>query len=219
MSPRRIVKEAVRKGIELIAIADHNTASMVDAVAEAAAEVDLGFLYGMELQTREEVHLLVYFDEPGSCHDLAAVVYEHLPDRRNEPEYFGDQVIVDIDETILGVEAKLLVNSLDLGFDEAVALARRHGGLPVPAHVDRDAFGLIGQLGLVPEGLEFDLVETIAGELPDGFGDASAICSSDAHDLIQIGQRSTLFTIQRVSLTEICRAAAGEGGRSVLCKR
>lgn len=219
MSPRRIVEEAVRKGIELIAVADHNTAKMVDVVAEAAAEAGLAFLYGMELQSREEVHLLAYFDEPGPCHALASVVYEHLPDRCNEPTYFGDQVVVDIDETILGVEPKLLLNSLDLGFEEAVSLVRMHGGLPVPAHVDRDAFGLIGQLGFVPEGLRFDLVETITGELPDGFGEATAICSSDAHDLEQIGQRTTVFTVREASLSEMRDAAANRGGRSVVCRR
>jgi PHP family Zn ribbon phosphoesterase len=217
MSPQRIVESAIQKGIDLIAVADHNTASMVDVVAQAAAALGISFLYGIELQTREEVHLLAYFDESSACHRLATRIYGCLPDRRNEPTYFGDQVIVDIGETILGSEPKLLLNSLDLGFDEAVALVRACGGLPVPAHVDRDAFGLIAQLGFVPEGLSFDLVETMTGRLPNGFGDAAAICSSDAHQPDQIGRRTTTFRMNEPTIAEMILAARRIEGRSAAC--
>jgi hypothetical protein len=217
MSPRRIVEAATAKGIDLIAITDHNSAAMVDAVAEAAAEVGIGSIYGMELQTREEVHLLAYFDDSASCHRLAEAIYPLLPDRPNEAAYFGDQVIVDMDETILGVEPKLLLNSIDLGFNEAVALVRAYGGLPIPAHVDRDTFGLIAQLGFVPEGVTFDLAETLTGELPDGFGNAVAICSSDAHQPDQIGRRTTIFEMNDATIEEIVLAAQRIDGRSVTC--
>ena len=217
MSPRRIVEAAIDKGIDLIAIADHNSVSMVDTLAQLAVDLGLRFLYGMELQTREEVHLLAYFDDSASCHRLAEAIYKLLPDRPNEPTYFGDQVIVDMDETILGTEPKLLLNSLDLGFNEAVALVREYGGLPVPAHVDRDAFGLISQLGFVPEGMVFDLVESLTSELPDGFGDAVAICSSDAHQPDQIGRRTTRFEMKDATISEMIRAARRIDGRSVTC--
>jgi len=217
MSPRRIVEAAIDKGIDLIAIADHNSVSMVDTLAQLAVDLGLRFLYGMELQTREEVHLLAYFDDSASCHRLAEAIYKLLPDRPNEPTYFGDQVIVDMDETILGTEPKLLLNSLDLGFNEAVALVREYGGLPVPAHVDRDAFGLISQLGFVPEGMVFDMVESLTSELPDGFGDAVAICSSDAHQPDQIGRRTTRFEMKDATISEMIRAARRIDGRSVTC--
>ena len=217
MSPQRIVESAAQKGINLIAIADHNSASMVDTVALVAADKGLHFLYGMEIQTREEVHLLAYFNESSACHHLAEAIYPLLPDQPNEPAYFGDQVVVDTDETILSCEPKLLLNSIDLGFNETVALVRAHGGLPVPAHVDRETFGLIAQLGFVPEGMTFDLVETLTGELPDGFGDAVAVCSSDAHQPNQIGQRTTVFEMNDTTIEEMILAAQRIDGRSVTC--
>jgi hypothetical protein len=128
-------------------------------------------------------------------------------------------VIVDVEETILGCEPKLLLNSLDLGFNEAVALVRACGGLPVPAHVDRETFGLIAQLGFVPEGLSFDLVETMTGVLPDGFGGAAAICSSDAHQPDQIGRRTTTFRMHEPTIAEIILAARRIEGRSATCCR
>jgi hypothetical protein len=217
MSPRQIAETAAARGIDLIAITDHNSVAMVDAVAEAAAERGLEFLYGVEMQTREEVHLLAYFDEAAACHTLGDRIHALLPDRRNEPAYFGDQVVVDVEETILGHEPRLLINSLRLGFEEAVALVRAHGGLPVPAHVDRETFSLIGQLGFVPEGLWFEFVETSSGVLPPGFGDATPLCSSDAHDPSQIGRRTTTFRMECGTVEEMRRAARGIGGRSVVC--
>jgi len=218
MSPRRIVQEARRQGIGLLAVTDHNSARMVDAVATACAEAGLEFLYGIELQTREEVHLLAYFNDSSSCRQLAEALDPHLPDQPNRPEYFGDQVVVDVEETILGCEPRLLINSLDVGFDDAVARIRRLGGLPVPAHVDRETYGLIAQLGFVPEGLTFDLVETMTGTLPEGFGRAAAICSSDAHSPEQIGRRTTCFTMNACTIEEMVLAAQGIDGRSVVCQ-
>jgi len=217
MSPRRIVEEALRRSITWIAVADHNTASMTDAVAQAAAESGIEFLYGIELQTREEVHLLAYFDTSQACHRFADAIYPLLPDRRNEPAYFGDQVCVDVDETILGVERKLLINSLDLGFEQAVDRVREYGGLPVPAHADREAFGLIAQLGFVPEDVRFDVVETVSGRLPEGFGDAAAMCSSDAHTPEDIGRRTTRFHVEACTIEEVILAARGLHGRSMTC--
>jgi len=218
MSPKAIVDAARRKGIQWIAITDHNSAKMVDAVAAAASAAGLCFTYGMELQTREEVHLLAYFDTPSACHDFADAVYALLPDRCNQPDYFGDQVIVDVEETILGFEKRLLLNSLDLSIDEAVNKVRASGGLPVPAHVDRDVFSLISQLGVVPEGLAFDLVETTNGSLPPGFENAGPVCSSDAHELDQIGRRTTAFCVEEATVGEMILAGRREGGRSTTCR-
>jgi len=217
MSPRRIVEEAVRKEIGMIAVTDHNSARMVDAVAEAASEAGVDFLYGIEVQTREEVHLLAYFDDSSACHRFAEAIYEFLPERRNEPEYFGDQVVVDVDEEIVGCESRLLVNSLDLAFEEAVSLVREHGGLPIPAHVEREPYGLLAQLGFPPESVRFDLVETMDGELPGGFGSAAAICSSDAHCPDEIGRRTTRFEMHEASTEEMILAARHVDGRSVTC--
>lgn len=217
MAPRPIVDAAVRRGIDLIAIADHNTSAMNAAVAEAAAERNLSFLYGMELQTREEVHLLAYFDTLIACQAFSDEIDVYLPEQSNVPEYFGDQVVVDVDETILRMETRLLLNSLNLSFEEAVERIRCHGGLAVPAHVDRATFGLIAQLGFAPEGMSFSLVEAVGGALPGSFGSAALLCTSDAHDLDQIGRRTTTFRIESPTIRELMQAAEGVDGRSMVC--
>ena len=216
MAPEKIVSAAMRCGIDLIAVTDHNTAGMVDVVAQVAAGSGLSFLYGIELQTREEVHLLAYFDDPVSCHRFSDVIYEHLPQRENDPAFFGDQVVVDVDERIVRFEARLLLNSLDLSLEEAVECVLSHGGLPVPAHVDREPYGLMAQLGFRPAALCFPLVEADAAVLPDGFRGSTLLWGSDAHRPREVGTRMTQFVMERPSIEEMRSAAAGIGGRSVV---
>jgi PHP family Zn ribbon phosphoesterase len=143
------------------------------------------------------------------------MVYALLPDMPNDPEYFGDQVVVDEEENIVRVEKKLLLNSIDLSLEELTERIRAHDGLAVPAHVDRRTFGLIEQLGFFPEGILFPLVEVVGNTIPPECGDAVVVRSSDAHDLKQIGRQTTVFTMMEVSVEEILLAASSVGGRAI----
>ncbi len=95
MIPPLIVREALERGIRLIAITDHNATGNIRAVMEAAQGTDLTILPGMELQTHEEVHLLCLFDTIEQAEIWQKVVDSVLPDRSNNPEFFGEQFIVD----------------------------------------------------------------------------------------------------------------------------
>ncbi len=219
MSPRAIVTAAQARGLDLIAVTDHNAAGMVEEVARAGRAVGLRVLPGMELATREEVHLLAYFDDLATCHGFAAEVYALLPDRPNDPRFFGDQVIVDSEETIVRLEPKLLLNALHLTLEEAVVRIAALGGLAVPAHVDRSPYGLVAQLGLLPEGLCFPLVEVDGDSRPPGCGAGAVLWSSDAHAPEEIGSRVTVFRMNDATVDEIGRAALGLDGRSIAVRR
>lgn len=215
MSPQAIVNAAVDRGIDLIALTDHNTCAMGSIVAHTAEKAGLAFLYGIEIQTREEVHLLAYFNDGEACRALSEEVYACLPDIANDPEYFGDQVIVDEEENIVRTEERLLLNSITLSLEDATERVRAHGGLPVPAHVDRTGFGLLGQLGFFPETIAFPIVEVWGAMVPSECEGMAILRSSDAHEPEQIGRRTTVLTVERVSVEEILLAAAGVDGRSI----
>ena len=61
MSPRAIVLQAKQIGLDLIAIADHNSLANSLRIGAFARRQGLEFLYAAELQSLEEVHLLAYF--------------------------------------------------------------------------------------------------------------------------------------------------------------
>lgn len=154
MIPPLIVQEALERGIHLIAITDHNATANIGAVMEAAHGTDLHVLPGMELQTREEVHLLCLFETLEQAETWQKVVDTILPDRSNNPEFFGEQFIVDASGEFIRREERLLIVSAEIGLDEAAAQVHALGGFAIPAHVDRKAFSLIANLGLVPPGFE-----------------------------------------------------------------
>lgn len=215
MSPRNIVRTAVEAALDIIAVTDHNSGKNARAVMETAADLPLTVIPGMEVQSREEVHLLSLFGSVEALEEWDAYIYKHLPDVRNNPEIFGHQPIVDKEGYVLRFEERLLINSLDLSLEEVVKGVRNRGGICIPAHVDREAFSIIGQLGYIPAGLPIAAVEITggqSGEVPEGY---KVVTASDAHVLRAIGTRRTLFLLEAPTLEELHQGLREEGGRWV----
>jgi 3',5'-nucleoside bisphosphate phosphatase len=215
MTPCGIVDAALSAGLDLIAVTDHNTAKMTPVVGRVARERGLGFLYGIELQTREDVHLLAYFDDEEVCTAFSDEVYALLPDSTEDPYGLGEQIAVDAEGTIFWREKRFLVNGLDLSFREAVNRVQQLGGLAVPAHVDREFFSVTSQLGGLPEGLGFPMIEVREAAIPAFCDGAVVLRTSDAHRPSDIGARVTRITFEAPSIEELRLAASGAGGRSV----
>lgn len=215
MSPNNIVRAAREASVDIIAVTDHNSGKNAQAVMEAAADLPLTVIAGMEVQSREEVHLLSFFGSVEILEEWDTFIYEHLPDVRNDPEVFGYQPIVDTEGYILRFEEKLLINSLDLSLEEVVTGVADRNGICIPAHVDREAFSIIGQLGYIPSDLPITAVE-ITGDKRDMVPERyEVVTASDAHFLRAIGTKRTLFLLEAPTLEEIGRALRREGGRRV----
>jgi len=220
MIPPLIVQEALDRNIRLIAITDHNATGNIKAVMEAAQGTDLTVLPGMELQTREEVHLLCLFDRLEQAEEWQKVVDSFLPQRSNNPEFFGEQFIVDASGDFIRREERLLIVSADMGLDEAASQVQDLGGLAIPAHVDRKAFSLIANLGLVPPGFE---VLEISRHLKPSEA-AARYPQIQGYPLIQNGDVHRLeeflgaceFHIEAPTLSEIRMALKNTGKRALL---
>lgn len=159
MIPPLIVREALEKGIDLIAITDHNASANIAAVQKAAAGSGLVVKPGMELQTREEVHALCLFDTLEQIEEWQKRVSSTLPAVENNPDYFGEQFVVDESGDYLHSERQLLITSSTLSLNEAWAGVTQMGGLFIPAHVNANVYGLIAVLGLVPTDIEIEALE------------------------------------------------------------
>jgi len=159
MIPPLIVQEAVGRGINLIAITDHNGTANAAAVQKAAGTSGLFVLPGMELQTREEVHVLCLFDTIEQATALQEWVDTHLPDMPNNPDFFGEQFVVDETGDFIRREERLLLTSVDAPLNEAWHKVSDLGGLFIPAHINRQAFGLMAVLGLVPDDFPVEALE------------------------------------------------------------
>ncbi len=219
-SPGEIVAEAVRKQLDIIAISDHNSTLNLPTFKKVSEGKIIPF-YGIEVQAVSETHLLVIFDDLDAAMDFGRMVRSTLPDTKNEPDFFGDQVVVDENENIITFEDRLLLQSTTMTVEEVTIRAHASGGLVFPSHIDRDSFSIISQLGFIPEDLPIDGIEIsrdislskAESMFPEYCRKYPVIRNSDAHYLNEIGESFTLFEIEKPSLIEIKKALDGKEGR------
>jgi len=224
MSPREVVNAALARGLDLIGICDHNSAENVLAVKKAGERNGLMVVGGMEVASSEEAHLLVYFDDDDDLLEFQNYIYNHLAGR-NDEHSFGLQVIADDEDGVSGFCDKLLISATTLTAEAIVAKAHAAKGesLVIAAHVDRESFSIIGQLGFIPPDLKLDAIETArmtAADVRKQFPDCArfpVVMSSDAHGPDDIGKRFTWFTMEEGTVAEIKKALTGQENRMAEC--
>ncbi len=215
MQATAIVKQAGKMGLDMIAICDHNSAENVAAVVKAGLREGLSVIAGMEITSREEVHILGLFQSEGELMRMQDLVYENLSGENYE-ESFGPQTVVDEWDRVVGTNRRLLIGATALSVEQIVDAIHGRCGVAVASHVDRERFSLIGQLGFIPKGLRLDAVE-VSRPFPAGQGYGyPVVTSSDAHFLEDIGKNSTCFMLEDSSLDEIRKALRAESGRRIV---
>ncbi len=214
MTPANICGMAHLKGLDAIAVTDHNSARNLPYVKEAADYYGLLLLPGMEITTREEVHLLGYFPTVAAAVAAGEIFSSHLPPIPNRPEFFGRQLVMDTDDQIVAEETRMLIGATDLDLTECTEIIRSRGGVAVPAHINRGSNGLLVNLGMMPAEPEFPVVEVSPG-LPVDAGAVAGravLHSSDAHQLGNILEAVFDFPTGRFSLGGLFDVLRGEKG-------
>jgi hypothetical protein len=222
MSPRDVVRRSREAGLDLIAVCDHNSCENAGAAMREGRRAGVAVLPGMEVCSREEVHILALFDLLEQALAMQAFVYAGLAGE-NQPELFGFQVVANEENEVLGENPRLLIGATAYSLEEIVHRTHALGGLSISCHVDRPANGIINQLGFIPPDLKLDGVE-VSYRIPLGqarercplIGALPCITSSDAHFLKDIGRAATVLEMAAPSLCEIGRALRAEMGRGVV---
>lgn len=219
MIPPLVVPEAIERGINLLAVTDHNASANVIAVQQAAQGTGLIVLPGMEVQTQEEVHVVCLFDTLEQLAAWQEVVDGHLPPLENDVERFGEQLVVNAAGDFVRREPRLLLTSISLPIDNVIERVNAIGGLAIPAHVDRKANGLLEILGFVPanarvEALEISrhiTVDVAPVRYPQIRG-YPLVRNGDAHRLNEfLGVNE--FLIESPTIVELKMALRRENGR------
>lgn len=223
MTPRNIIRHAVAAGVDVVAITDHNAGDNVAAALRAAAGTGVTVLPGMEVQTREEVHLLTLFEKMRDFVRWCDFIKLHRSPLKNNERKFGAQFVVDETDELVRVEEAMLLASTDLSVQQASEQATQMGGLVIAAHVDRPAYSLISQLGFIPADVRLDAVEvsrrmdwtTARHKLP-AIGELPVIVSSDAHTIDDfVSGPKTMFHVESPTLAEMRQALEASNGRRI----
>ncbi|MBN2125379.1 MAG: PHP domain-containing protein [Deltaproteobacteria bacterium] len=221
MSPRAIVEEGLKRGLDVIAVSDHNTAENVGAVMRAGASRGLHVLAAMEVNSSEEVHILALFDTEWQALSLQEEVYTHLKGT-NRPELFGDQVVANEFDEVEGFNDRMLIGATSMGIRKILETIHALGGLGIASHVDRPSFSLLSQLGFIPPDLDLDALEisantpmdSVSSRFPEVKG-LPLVTFSDAHFPGDVGSRYTPFLVEAPRVEEIAMALGEIAGRRV----
>lgn len=226
MTPPKIIHAAKAKGLKMIALTDHNTAENAGATIEAAQGSGIFVIPGMEVQTREEVHMICLFPDLPTCLSWQETVYQSLPRQDNRPEFFGRQQVLDRHGQVVRELRQMLLVSTNMPVETVAAQVKNLDGICIPAHVDRPSYSLMATLGFVPPGLSVSAMElskhTSADEaafLQPALSGYTMISSSDAHCLTDLGANpSVIYCEGPPDFAELKKALAKISGRKVSAK-
>lgn len=188
-TPNNIAGMATLCGLNIVALTDHNTCKNCPAFFEAARKNGIIPIAGMELTTAEDIHIVCLFENLESALEFDNEVDTRRVKIKNRTDIFGDQLILDKDDKLIGTDEYLLSNATTISVSEVSDMVARYGGICYPAHIDRQANGIIAVLGTVPEDLHFKCVELHDGDKSEEYiekynlHDKKILISSDAHYL------------------------------------
>lgn len=192
MTPANIAGMAALKGLSVVALTDHNSAKNCPAFFKACEEVGVLPIPGMELTTAEDIHLVALFKTLAEAMAFDTWLQDIRVRIPNRVDIFGRQQIMDENDNVIGEEPDLLINALSYDIESLVTEARAHGALCYPAHVDKEANGILATLGFLPEEPKFSVFEVHDAEKIPAYlgthlpGGAKTVTSSDAHYLWDI---------------------------------
>lgn len=206
MTPHSIAGMSYINGLDIIAVADHNTARNIRAVKKAAEEYGVFVVPAIEAESAENVHLLCLFPTVEAAEQMGEMLENHLPPIKNRPDIFGEQWIMNEKDEKQGEVDVLLINATDLTMEEIKNEVDSLDGICIAAHIDREKNGIVAILGCVPEEMNFSALELSskagAYEKEDKY---NYITSSDAHILTDISEKINFLELSEISAQEILK--------------
>jgi predicted metal-dependent phosphoesterase TrpH len=201
MSPQNIVQMAKLKGLDIISICDHNSLRQQAVMAKVAKEHDLLYLFGLEIQTKEEVHILAYFRNQKDLPRMQSWLTHHQMKVMNRSNFFGHQYLYNSKDEIIDEEKNALIFSIRASLEECIEAIHSNHGLAVLAHIYGRKNGIMHQLGFIPLNLPIDGVEVVHEEEIQRFTqeypqyeNIPCLVNSDAHSLSMIHEAKLVLS-------------------------
>lgn len=221
MTPANIVGMAALKGLDVIALTDHNSSKNAPAFHHFAKKYGILALTGMELCTIEEVHVVCLFPTLNQTMDFDKYIEKRIVPIPNKEEIFGNQLICDLKDHYCGKVENLLINRTDISFDGLWKQIRTFGGAMFPAHVDKSSNSLVSNLGFIPPDSKFSVFEIKDKEnlssikkLHPYLNGCMALNNSDAHRLGDIKEPDDTLDVEVFGAQGVIDCLLGDGGKN-----
>lgn len=198
MLPSLLAFEAMEKHIDILALTDHNCSRNLTPFKEACEICQIIPIFGMEVNTIEDIHVLTLFKELEDAKEFGFYIETLLPDIKNDPKLFGNQNIVDIEGNIISTFEKSLFTTCGISLEDVISEVLARDGLVIPAHIDKGKNSILANLGFLPD-LEYSALEAIKPESIIETYNKTIIQGSDAHYLEHVGRRSCFLEVEEIS--------------------
>ena len=208
MTPNNIVNMSLIKGLNVIALTDHNTMKNCPAALKVAEKAGLLVIPGIEIQTREDVHMITLFPDLEAAETMEKLLDEHRLPLPHKPEKFGHQMILNDQDELVEEYKITLMGAVDIGVDEVIKRVHALGGVVFPAHINKQANSVISNLGFMPPDWEVGAVEVFKakenGELVTQYEkNYHVLINSDAHYIMDISEAENYIELEVLSIEEI----------------
>lgn len=206
MTPWNLVNMAKILGLDIIALTDHNSCGNCCSAMKVGESIGITVVPGMELCTAEEVHCVCLFDDITKAEAFGEHVKTTMPPVKNREEIFGEQLLMDEGDGILGKEETLLTTASGISIDSLPELVKEYGGVCFPAHIDRESYSVLSSLGDFPPELNvnaFELTpradEKYYFENYESLNGKRILRSSDAHYLENMREKEFYLELEENS--------------------
>ncbi len=200
MTPNNLVRLAKLFGYDIIALTDHNSCLNCESAVRVGKEAGITVVPGMELCTSEEIHCICLFPDTEKAMLFSDFVKSKMPPVKNREHIFGQQLIMDSEDNVMGQEDILLTTAADISIEYLPELIKEYEGICYPAHIDRSSYSIISALGAFGTHLNVSCFELTPDadekyylEKYEGTKNKTIIRSSDAHYLENM--REPEFTV------------------------
>jgi len=217
MTPNNIVGMSALKGLDFIAITDHNSVGNARALIEVSKNFPVTVIPGMELETAEEAHFVCLFKTIEDAENFYSWSSKFFSGIKNREDIFGQQAFMDENDEIVGFEEQMLVSALTCSVYDAAPEVKKCGGIIIPAHVDKSSYSIISNLGMIPDDLGFKTVEisknTDVEHVTQKFPylkEKRIITSSDSHYLGDIYEKEGAIDLEEKSIDALFEFLKGE---------
>lgn len=200
-TPNNLAGMASLNGIGIMALTDHNSTKNCPAFFKAARRYGIVPIAGMELTTAEDIHLVCLFEELEAALEFDNSLNPYRVPFKNRVDIYGEQLIFDGDDNVIGVEENFLPLATMLSLESAYKMVVSHSGICYPAHIDRQANGIIATLGTIPETPHFSCIEFHDIKNRDEYikkyslEDKRVLIGSDAHYLTDLREDNDKLSI------------------------
>ena len=223
MGAPEISERCRAEGVAVFAVTDHNHSGNAPALQRASGGKPV-VLPGMEIQSMEDIHIVLIFPDCGQAETFQEWLWQRMPPIQNQEDVFGYQLVIDHENNVERQESILLVQGVQYSVDEIAARGMDSGAIVIPAHMDRPAFSYEAVLGRLPDDFPCSAIEVSPRvshadllQWRERYPSRPIIRSSDAHRLADISRsRCTPMLLAEPSFREIKLALSGSLGRKIL---